>query len=381
MKLKTDSTHKNFFVKSATSNKVKSIALKVGISTVIIGMVMSMSGCTKVKNEFIKKVYQVEADNTKIIQMYYDDCLSEYEDLEMLDTAFSPIDEDFINNLPPYLKKLKLNYNPFITDLSMLPSVCPNLEELYISDCYSITDFSFVKELKNLKKLYISDTVGITQELIDYLDEVNIEHNLSQKHIDLDNQIQDILDSIISEDMSDEEKVQQIALYVIKNMKYDITGVQKYNEAPLEYALKGKGVCMNYAVLTNALCTKAGLYSTVAMDNDHAWNLIKIENKYYYIDTTNIKQIPVISNLLLKYANIGFFYKQDPYATSLSVMSDVDDLYMEAPQRLLKLIEEANDEKNFIEKYGSNLYIDIIVIASILSGLSLVKRYIKNKSY
>lgn len=383
MKIKTDSSHKSFSVKNIKNNKVKRLAIKIGTIILIAGIMFTMSGCQKTNKDMMKHYQDL---NKEVIELYQEGKLPSETAMETLNLKFAPIDEHFISQLPNGITSMYLEDDAFLTDLSILPSVCPHIETLYIKNCYSITNYDFIKDLKNLKTFKIgAGHIGITSELIAYLEVNNIEHNLTKKDVELNNKVESIVNSIITEDMTDEEKAQQIALYITNNLEYDKQALSNddlcadYNADPLRYALEGKGVCVNFAVLTNALFEKAGIDSNVVKDIEHAWNLVCIEDKYYYIDTTNIDQIPVISNLLLKHFNIGFNYKNDPYATGITAMSDIDELMTATPERVIKLINEANDKKSFIEKYGSNLYVDLIAAVGVLIGLKVLIKASKNK--
>lgn len=383
MTIKTDSSHKSFKVKSLNSSEIKRIAVKVLYGILIVGTLFVMSGCSTTNTKTVK---DSQERNKEVLELYYQGELPSAKGIKDLNISFAPIDNDFISELPDSITSLYLSQDTYLTDLSRLPESCPYLEEITISNCHSISNYDFIKKLKNLKEFNIRPAqVGITKDLIEYLDSHNIKHNLTQEDIEINNKIEDIVSSIITEDMTEEEKIKQISLYVIQNVKYDMKALSdeelstKYNLNPLKCALEGKGVCINFAVLTDALCQKAGIETTVVKDTDHAWNMVSIEGKYYYIDTTNINQIPVISELLLKHFNIGFNYKNDPYATGLTAMSDVDDLMIPTPERIIKLIEESNDQKNFIEKYGSNLYIDLIVAIGLLIGMKTIVKINKNK--
>lgn len=371
MIIKTDLSHKCLNNLKTIDKKPIKIAQKTGVLATTVGLAIVLSGCT-IENKIIMNEY--ERINEPVMQMYYDGVLSE-QSLEKVFLPAAPIDEDFIDNLPSDLKELNLRYNTYINDLSNLPYVCPSLEKLSIERCYSISNFDFIKDFKNLKSFKIyGETIGVNEELINYLDSKGIDHNLDSNMVNIDTQVQNIADSIINDNMDEREKMDAITNYVINNMKYDKSALinpdasSDYNDAAFSSALNGKGVCANYAALTGALCAKAGITSYFAYDSDHAWNLVQIEGKYYYIDATNICQVPILSKLIMEKFGKGFFYMQDPYHTNFSVMTDIDKI--NTPQRLLQLIKEAEDKKSFIEKYGSNVYVDIITIFGIYIGLS-----------
>ncbi|MBQ2873478.1 MAG: hypothetical protein IJE89_05720 [Bacilli bacterium] len=383
MKIKMDSSHQSFVTKSTKNSEVKRIGIKIGAIFLVVGTLFVMSGCQS-QNEKVMKSSQER--NKQIMQLYYQGELPSAKGIENLQISYAPIDNDFVNQLPDSVFTLYLEEDTYVTDLSNLPSTCPYLESLYISNCHGISNYEFIKEFKNLKEFELSiSQTGVDQELIDYLNANGIKHNLTQEHVELNKKVEDIVKSIITDDMTDEEKLNKITLYVMNNLKYDLKGASdvevttKYNLNPLKYALEGEGVCINFAVLTDALCQKAGIDTTVVKDLDHAWNMVCIEGKYYYVDTANINQLPFVSELLLKHFNIGFNYKNDPYATGMTAMSDVDNLMTPTPERILKLIEETNDQKSFIEKYGSNLYVDLIVAVGIMIGMGTLVKVNKNK--
>lgn len=106
---------------------------------------------------------------------------------------------------------------------------------------------------------------------------------------------QNILDEILTNNMSDYEKELAIHDYIINTTSYDydnflndtipsscftITGVLLFHTA----------VCQGYSETTKFLCNLAGIECEIVIgtaDNiDHAWNVIKLDNEWYMLDTT-----------------------------------------------------------------------------------------------
>ena len=115
-----------------------------------------------------------------------------------------------------------------------------------------------------------------------------------------------IIKKIIKPNMTDKQKVTAIAKYIVKHCKYDFDGLNEYyyylendilsgNETYYKYSylfsaygslIKGKSVCEGFSRAFNLLARKAGIPSIMATNSNHGWNIYKINNKYYEIDTT-----------------------------------------------------------------------------------------------
>ena len=58
-------------------------------------------------------------------------------------------------------------------------------------------------------------------------------------------------------------------------------------------------ICGNYAALFSALMDRFGIKSLILIGNNHAWNLVYIDDEKYFVD--------VISNTIIKVDNISMF--------------------------------------------------------------------------
>ena len=193
--------------------------------------------------------------------------------------------DDDIRNLPASVETLSLGFSNYVTDLSSLPETCPNLKNLSLNSCSGITDLSFIYRLHSLEKVTLNDIAGVSQELLDYLKSQGIEFYITEDDVVASEMIPQILDQIIEDGMTDEEKIQAIALYVSRHCKYKLFSADQSNEDPLSTTLlDGKGVCAGIAYTTNVLLRSAGINSYEAVSNSHAWNLVELDGKYYYLD-------------------------------------------------------------------------------------------------
>lgn len=102
-----------------------------------------------------------------------------------------------------------------------------------------------------------------------------------------------IVSSIIQVGMDDHEKVKAIHDYVVKHASYD-TSYKAYTA--YEALVNRSAVCQGYALLTYQLLKEAGIENHFVVGTGegqpHAWNLVKIEKKWYHLDTTFDDPVP-----------------------------------------------------------------------------------------
>ena len=91
----------------------------------------------------------------------------------------------------------------------------------------------------------------------------------------------------------------KIALWVHKNIKYDLNYSGRRDLTPIDVYKMRVGVCHHYTILCNALLYSLG-YKVIFITGfccdkisddyintgGHAWSLIKINNKWYPFDST-----------------------------------------------------------------------------------------------
>ena len=102
-----------------------------------------------------------------------------------------------------------------------------------------------------------------------------------------DKKINNILSEIIKPYMTDNEKVKAVHDYIVLNGKYD-TNFEYYSDYDL--LTEGKSVCNGYAVLTYNMLNKLGIPVKLVFGSSnsqsHVWNMIKLDDYWFHLDTT-----------------------------------------------------------------------------------------------
>lgn len=88
---------------------------------------------------------------------------------------------------------------------------------------------------------------------------------------------------------SDFDKVLYLHDYLVKNYAYDYEGL---SGTPIRDAYNffktGRGVCQAYMLAMIALCEAADIPAlpVISDEMEHAWNLVKLDGKWYHVDVT-----------------------------------------------------------------------------------------------
>lgn len=129
---------------------------------------------------------------------------------------------------------------------------------------------------------------------------------------DINNKLDEAILSLdVDENSSSIDKIDAILVYVMDNYEYsdevremgeDLTEAE-FNEITSYYEggylspvyNKDEIICGNYAALVTALANRLDLRTDIITNKNHAWNIVKIDGKYYYFDVTGLENEMVMT--------------------------------------------------------------------------------------
>lgn len=240
-------------------------------------------------------------------------------------------DESYVNNIDAikYLEKLEsLELNKVNCELNAVGE-CKNLREMELYWCNTY-DVSFLSSLNNLEILTIEgcDNISllnlkemssirkitlINKGLYDVMAYITFDDIVYAKDNEIELNVRDFFDNSfdiqVAKDIDvrlntmvnsleinrdDNNNLNEVLACILNNTTYDdgiyygLSSSYLYNIKQLELALDDdpKSICCNYARLFKAISNRIGLESYYITSSDHAWNLVKIDNSYYYVDAT-----------------------------------------------------------------------------------------------
>ncbi len=137
---------------------------------------------------------------------------------------------------------------------------------------YSATDFSGNTSTE-------STTITISEKPTDYVDESEV--------LEL---AQDVLDEIVTDDMTEKEVAQAIHKWVRSNVSYIMTSDKdSWTNGAYQGLTTGRGDCFVYYATSRALLTAAGIENLSVERSDtseafHYWNLVNCGDGWYHFD-------------------------------------------------------------------------------------------------
>ncbi len=219
------------------------------------------------------------------------------------------------------------------------------------------------------------------------------------------NTINSILNSIIKPGMTETEKIRTVHNWIVCNTTYN----DKYYDRGDSFnhvsnLLNNKtGVCQGYSVTFYIFMKQMGIPCTLVMgktDNvSHAWNAVKLDGNWYYIDVT--WDDPVVNGtsnypggdnisyeyLLCTYNHISMTHKEDKYIGTTPLPNGISNDYNDLMYRMsgftnvmrVNSSEELADRlQGFMNKSGKYAIILENENITMNEGVDAVKNYLKN---
>ena len=211
--------------------------------------------------------------------------LAKLENLETIDIA-----NCYIKEIPDLSDCHKLTtlylLGNLIEDISPIADI-PSLR--YVSmESNHIRSIEPLKNMENLEILAIQSNcildyaaVSESNALIAAIDYGS--QSTYAESLDIENRAKQIVASL-PEALDEIQKEAAIYKYVMESMVYDesMRPAHAYGYAGI---VEGKGVCGDYAEMFCLLANHAGIEAYVCYSEDHAWNIVKIDGKYYHCDS------------------------------------------------------------------------------------------------
>lgn len=219
------------------------------------------------------------------------------------------------------------------------------------------------------------------------------------------NTINGILNSIIKPEMTEAEKIRTVHNWIVCNTTYDIDYYNRddsFNH--VSNLLNNKtGVCQGYSVTFYIFMKQMGIPCTLVMGNadnvSHAWNAVKLDGSWYYVDVT--WDDPVVNGtsnypggdnisyeyLLCTYNHISMTHTEDKYIGTTPLPNGISDDYNDLMYKMagftdimrVSTAEELTDRlPGFMSKSGK--YAIVLENGNITmnDGVNVVKNYLKN---
>lgn len=112
-------------------------------------------------------------------------------------------------------------------------------------------------------------------------------HTTKEEEEYVDSRVKQLIAKLITPKMNDLSKETAIHKWIVQNVKYDYSLKQNTAYTALT---AGRTTCMGYAMLMKKMLQEAGLEAKILTgyypEGYHAWNMVKIDTTWYYLDVT-----------------------------------------------------------------------------------------------
>ncbi|PAB58524.1 transglutaminase domain-containing protein [Anaeromicrobium sediminis] len=183
-----------------------------------------------------------------------------------------------------------------------------------------------------------------------------IRDDIKKRMNEADVKADEVIKEIIKEEMTDFEKVVAVHDYIINNTRYDYEGFKSGKIPNWEHTAYGPlirktGVCDGYSKAFMLILKKLGIECISIKSDNHAWNMVKLQDKYYHVDLTFDDPYNEEGDML-SYAY--FFIDDSEMAKDHNWNSEIypkcDTIDFNYYKNNLGMIDSAKDETEFKEK-------------------------------
>jgi len=150
---------------------------------------------------------------------------------------------------------------------------------------------------------------------------------------------------------SEKEKEQYIHDFICQNVRYDKLK-KPYSHEIIGPLGQGVGVCEGIAKTVKILCDNLGIWCMIAISEAnpekkikyrHAWNIVRIDGKYYHLDTTFDNSLGKDSDVRYDYFNLDdsrIFRDHEPVIWNVPACSDGEHFYYKEKKISFTKVEE-----------------------------------------
>ena len=215
-----------------------------------------------------------------------------------------------------------------IATYSMLYDAVKGIDSAADSTIEATTELQLVEEIKGQIPVYDSSAI---LEAYRTDDASLLTDPMEQEVLST---CKDIINALITEDMSDYEKEKAIHDYIVVHTNYDANALEHegfytpYADQPYGTLIHGTSICIGYASTFQLFMDMLDIecvtiLGTANLDRgDHAWNAVKLDGNWYMVDVTwddPIHKNP--DNISYKYFNVSnnvmkssnHFWEEDSY--------------------------------------------------------------------
>jgi len=185
------------------------------------------------------------------------------------------------------------NFGILVEDISMLHTAEEYLE-LY--DVLTYVETESLTKYNNGYYLRFSNVRAQREMLLLYAVRTGDTSYLSETELTCYRKLYEISDMLHLRDLAAIDVVVAVHDYLVLNTAYDMPAFKSGQSTPSHQAsgalLTGKAVCSGYASAFLLLMETAGIPCKYVYNDDHAWNLVQVDNEWYHVDVTWDDPVP-----------------------------------------------------------------------------------------